>query len=115
LKGVALLRERHDLLRQQRVGALQLRMAQQQALDALGDLIEGGGVGHTPPIVGTASPGNVKLHVLVLAAWFACRSSTGSREGASAMERVLCLRCPRNGQRMSRTPAPLSYTRHWVP
>src|SRR6476661_8493813 len=84
LERVALLREGLDLLRQQRVGALQLLVTHEQPLDAFGNLVDLGGGGHRVAIVGLAFPVAPKITTLVLAVWFACRSSTGSRKLRSA-------------------------------
>jgi hypothetical protein len=46
LQRVAFARERFDLFLQQRIGALHLFMAHEQAFDTLGDLIDGARCGH---------------------------------------------------------------------
>ena len=46
LECVAFARELFELLREQRIGALHFLVAHQEALDALGDLVDGAGVRH---------------------------------------------------------------------
>ena len=52
---VAILRQRADFFGQQGICTLQFLVAQQQAFDALRDLVDLGSVGHTEVIVGFTS------------------------------------------------------------
>lgn len=54
-----------------------------------------------------------KIPTLVLAVWFTCRSSTGSRE-AQYHRYTPSLRCPRNGQRTNHPILSPSIS-HWAP
>jgi len=54
-----------------------------------------------------------KIPTLVLAVWFTCRSSTGSRE-APYHRYPPSLRCPRNGQRTNHPILSPSIS-HWAP
>ncbi|GAB3479796.1 hypothetical protein GCM10027571_29870 [Polaromonas eurypsychrophila] len=67
------------LLTEQGIGALQFLVAQQEPLDAFGNLVDVDLVRHGPLIVGFAAFWGVESRLLVLAVWFTRRSSTGSR------------------------------------
>ena len=72
------------LLVQQGVGALQFLVSQQQPLYAFGDLVKVLGIGHgydmlLPHCRVAARATRLQCALLVLAVWFTCRSSTGSR------------------------------------
>src|SRR5205085_10042403 len=68
-------------------------------------------------IVGNCECNRFRIHALVLAVWFTCRSSTGSREPRRARRERANLRCPRNGKRSGRgiipRPAGPSSQSHW--
>ena len=81
-----------DLIAQKCVGTLQFFITQQQALDALGDLVDLGLVRHGMKIVGFGETGSVESGSLVLAVWFTRRSSTGSRRKSRPAEGLTPLR-----------------------
>jgi hypothetical protein len=58
---------------------------------------------------------NGKIKTLVLAVWFACRSSTGSRALQPSITAQANLRCPRNGKRMNflHREIPPHHCSHW--
>jgi hypothetical protein len=77
VQRVAFLCELLEFLFELAIAQLQLGMAQQQALDAVCDLVYLGLRGHEA-ILGPPRTGWVECCLLVLAAQFMCGSSTGS-------------------------------------
>src|SRR5438552_18218396 len=79
LERIAFLREQVHLFGQQRVGALQLLVAHEQALDSFDEGVDLRGAGHAAHCKVRCQEWRLKSAPLVPAVWFACRSSTGSR------------------------------------
>jgi hypothetical protein len=72
-------------------------VAKQQALDAVGDLIDQVRLGHVRAILRAMQAWPLKFRLLVLAVWFTRRSSTGIRR-SGLHQAHSNLSCPRNGQ-----------------
>ena len=78
------MRQSQHLLLKQCIGLVQLFVPEQQVLNAVCNLVDGGGVRHVrgivmPLIVGLMQADILQCALLVLGAWFASLSSTGSR------------------------------------
>ena len=78
------MRQGQDLLLQQRVGFMQLLVSEQQVLNAVCNLVDGGWVRHVRymiigHIVGFVQADILQCYLLVLEGWFTALSSTGSR------------------------------------